>query len=91
MPTVATLNKRPIVVCCFWYRIDGQVVMFYEPTSELVDWKKIKAWLEKEYVHLPKWDNGHRRSHCDAQNFGDCLQAIAERNKAAAKLVKASS
>jgi hypothetical protein len=74
MPTIATDNKRPICVSCFWVRIDGHVVMFYEPTSRLVDWQKVDAWLAKEYPEVPK---------CDAQNFHNCLIAIRDRNKAA--------
>lgn len=74
MPTIATDNKRPICVSCFWVRIDGHVVMFYEPTSRLVDWQKVDAWLAKEYPEVPK---------CDAQNFHNCLIAIRERSKAA--------
>lgn len=84
MPTIGTLDKRPICLTIFWARIDGQVVMFYEVTSELVDWRKIRAWLDAEYKHVPMWDKGTRRPFCDAQNFHLCLTAIDERNKAAA-------
>lgn len=53
-------------------------------TSELVDWRKIRAWLDAEYKHVPMWDKDTRRPFCDAQNFHLCLTAIDERNKAAA-------
>lgn len=81
VPTIGTLGKRPICLTIFWARIDGQVVMFYEATSELVDWAKIQAWLDIEYKHVPMWDNGTRKPFCDAQNFHHCLSAIDERNK----------
>lgn len=81
MPTIGTLGKRPICLTIFWVRIDGQVVMFYEATSELVDWAKIRAWLDIEYKHVPMWNNGTRKPFCHAQNFHHCLSAIDERNK----------
>lgn len=80
MPTIGTLGKRPICLTIFWARIDGQIVMFYEATSELVDWAKIRAWLDTEYKHVPMWDNSTRKPFCDAQNFHHCLSAIDERN-----------
>jgi len=83
MPTVGLDNKRPITVVCTWARINGQIVMFYEPTSQIVNWKTIEAWLEKEYAHVPLW-NG-RRAQCDAERFSNCLAAIAQINEKAAK------
>lgn len=85
LATVGHDNKRPICVSIQWVEIDGQTVMFYHPTSQLVDWKKIEKWLEIEYAHVPKWDHGTRRAHCDADNFHHCRDAIREHNVAAKK------
>lgn len=79
MPTIGTDHKRPICVTCFWVRIDGQIVMFYEATSQLVDSKKIDAWLDKEYPGIGR---------CNAGNFHICLHAIEELNKRSAKTSK---
>lgn len=80
MTTVASVLRRPVTISCFWARLDGHIVLFYSPTSELVDWKRINAWLAQEYAHVPKWDDS-RTAHCDAQNFAHCLDAIATLNK----------
>ncbi len=68
---LATINpgeERPICVSVRWARLNGKVVMFYWPTSELVDWKRIKEWLATEYAHV--------KSHGDAENFGNCLRKV---------------
>lgn len=79
LTTIGQYTRRPVCVNINYVRINGQVVMFYEPTSELVDWRMVRKWLDKEYAHVPKWD-GSRRPHCDAMNFGHCLAAIDQRN-----------
>lgn len=71
--TIGYLRKRPIVVSVSWQRIDGHIVMFYEPISALVDWKMIRSWLEKEFSHV--------KQQCDAMNFHNCLAYLRKFTK----------
>ena len=81
LATIGLYCKRPICVSVSWVRINGFVVMFYEPTSELVDWRVVKKWLAEEYAHVPKWD-GSRTPQCDAMNFSHCLSHTRDLQKA---------
>ncbi len=77
---VGSIGKRPIMVSVNWYYIDGQAVCFYEGTSQLVDHAMIDKWFETHFTGT--WDNGTRRASIDSGNFGWCLSAIEEANKA---------
>ena len=72
--TIGHLQNRPIVVSISWHRINGQVVMFYEATSKLVDWAMIESWLTKQFPHI--------KHKYDAANFRHCLSHIAQLNGA---------
>lgn len=48
--TVGHIYKRPICISLFVHTIDGHRILFMEPTSQIVDHKKIEAWLLE---HLP--------------------------------------
>lgn len=68
MATIGELDNRPIAVSIRWARINGKIVMFYWPTSQLVDWKMVEEWRGKEYKHC--------RNQCDANNFHNCLAML---------------
>lgn len=72
--TIGHQQNRPIVVSISWHRINGQVVMFYEATSKLVDWAMIESWLAKQFPPI--------RHKYDAANFRHCLSHIAQLNGA---------
>jgi hypothetical protein len=74
--TLGELDGRPVCVSFTWATLNGKRVLFYNATSEVVDHKLVGEWLQ---AHCnPKWDNGQRRAHCDAQNFHHCLHALHE-------------
>lgn len=81
LATIGTYTKRPICVSISWVRINGFIVMFYEPTSELVDWRMVKKWLADEYKHVPMWD-GSRSPQCDSANFKHCINHIRDLQRA---------
>lgn len=84
MEMVGKLGNREVWVSFRWAWLDGQLIAFWEATSQLVDHKLVDAWLAKHFTG--RYDNGHRPATCDAMNFGHCLSAIDEANAAAAKL-----
>lgn len=65
--TVGTYRDRPVCVSLVWATIRGHVVLFLEATSELVDWKRINAWLKQEFPGVRK---------VDAMNFGSKLSYV---------------
>ena len=76
--TVGKLHGRPICIDVFWNKIEGQLVMFWHPTSALVDHKMIDNWLDENFHGT--YNKGLRRASCDAQNFHQCISAIKEKN-----------
>lgn len=40
-------EEMPVVVSLSWAVINGKFVMFYEPTSIIVDWSLVEDWLKK--------------------------------------------
>lgn len=69
---VGKLDGRPVCVNVRGSLLNGLAVLFYEATSEVVDWRMIENWFQERC--WPKWDNGTRRAHCDADNFHHCLE-----------------
>lgn len=63
--TVGTTNGRPTVVRCTWVVINGHLVMFYDPTSMLVDWELVEQWRRPFHAR--------GAGHCDARNFHNCV------------------
>lgn len=67
MIQIGSILDRPIVITLFVHTLQGHKVLFYNATSQLVDHQMVEEWLEKHCN--PKWDNGTRRAHTDANNF----------------------
>lgn len=69
---VGYLGDRPVAMSLWVDTIDGHRILFYEPTSRLVDYALIDEWLE---ANLPKTayraDGSMNRS--DAMNFCNIL------------------
>lgn len=72
--TIGELDGRPVCICVFGATLNGKHVLFYEPTSTVVDWDQIRKWFKENC--WPLWDNGTRRAHCDAFNFHHCLEVV---------------
>jgi hypothetical protein len=79
MIRVGGSKKRPYNITVNWYRIEGQLVMFWEGCSLICHYGKAREWIEKHFKG--KWDGGHRLATTDAMNFGHCVQAIIEANQ----------
>jgi hypothetical protein len=56
--------------------LNGQVVMFIDTISQVVDHRMVDAWLEKHCA--PRYDNGHRLARTNSMNFAHCLHAVAD-------------
>jgi hypothetical protein len=76
---VGDFHGFPVNISCFWYRINGVMVMFYEDVSRIVDHEMIKEWLKKNCA--PRWDKGTRLAHTNATNFHNVLGHIRELGK----------
>lgn len=63
---VGSVDRRPIVICLNWDRLDGFLVCQWEATSELVDYKMIDEWLRKHFTNTM---SDGRRASCNASNF----------------------
>ncbi len=70
---VGYIAGRPIVITCTWATIEGHLVLFYNPSSQLVDYKMIEQWLE---IATP-----NAVIRVDAQNFTDVITTIMRANK----------
>lgn len=66
LPTIGKLDGRPIVVSLFWARINGKMVLFYEPTSQLVDHLMIDKWFRETFPCAVGYEKEWK---IDAMNF----------------------
>lgn len=71
---IGTLDKRPVCISLFWWKINGVQIMVVEGTSQVVDHAMIEKWLEKHCA--PRWDGGTRLAHCNAANFHHVLDFV---------------
>jgi hypothetical protein len=76
---VGRFARHDIYVSMSWTKINGFLVMFYYPTSRIVDHNVVEAWLKKHFDG--KYD-GDRRAQCDASNAFHCLSYIDKLTKA---------
>lgn len=65
---VGHLGKRPIVLSIMHAKIKGKVVVFWFPTSSLIDYDMIGAWLNKK----------SKGRSVDVENFYLLFQYIKE-------------
>jgi hypothetical protein len=71
-------ERRPIVISLNWAMIDGQLVCFWHGCSQLVDYRMINEWLNKNFDGT---HDGGRRSATDSMNFHNCIGAIKRKNE----------
>lgn len=76
--TIGHVNKMPVCISLTWNRIEGQVVLFWEMTSQVVDYRMGEKYLEKVLDPWPKYDNGSRHASSDAMNFHNMVSAIRQ-------------
>lgn len=73
---MGSLDNRPVFVQIDWAEIDGALIGFWEPTSEVVDYAQIKKWFEEHYKAT--YDDGTRPATCNSSNFHQCVNAIKQ-------------
>lgn len=76
LSTIGQIGDKPVCIDMFWNLVNGVPVLFYHPTSKMVDWDMIEEWLKNNCN--PRYDNNHRRAHTDAQNFHHMVHATKE-------------
>ena len=72
--TVGYDNKRPVCISANWARIEGKLVMFYYPTSVVVNHDMIIEWLNENFIDK-KYDSG-RSCMIDMQEFNSCVNYL---------------
>lgn len=65
LTTVGSIHDYPVVISTFWDTINGKLVLFYHPTSKVVDCDQISFYLETKCKGIKS---------CDASNFHQCIQ-----------------
>lgn len=71
-PKIGELAGFPVCVSCFWNKINGIMVCFWEATSRVVDYEMVKKWVL-----------GRCRPTCqstNAMNFHNAIIYIDEQN-----------
>jgi hypothetical protein len=79
LPTIGTLDDRPICLSFRWATLDGALVLFWHATSMVVDHGQIIIYMRKTFPHLfpdPVY-NGSFASN--ATNFHCCVNALKGR------------
>ncbi len=72
--SMVRIQDDPVIcVSLFWVRLEGRVAVFYDATSQVVDWRKVEDWIKEQFPGIPT---------CDAMNFGSCVHKIRELNNA---------
>lgn len=67
--TIGYVNNFPVCLSLSWVLLNGKPVMFYDPTSLVVDYAMIESYFIK---HFPDY----YKMRTDAQNFHQCVHAI---------------
>jgi len=65
--TMGTFHRLPVVVSISIVNVAHNKVVFWEPTSTLVDHRIIEAWFEEH------WQPIKPRNHSDDNNFGNYI------------------
>lgn len=72
---VGKVGDDNVNICLNFATLNGQVVMFVDTISQVVDHRMVDAWLEKHCA--PRYDNGQRLARTNSMNFAHCLHAVA--------------
>lgn len=65
-------TARPVCVSVFYARVNGQLVAFYEPTSQLVDHELVREWARQAFPNAER---------TNAENFHNTVWRIDEANE----------
>ena len=61
-------TKLPIAISIFKYTVEGKDILFYHPTSRMVDYEVIENWLKENMPASAKRENGTVKT-TDCTNF----------------------
>lgn len=64
-------EKRPVMISCFWNRINGMNVLFWYACSQVVDYRMIDEWFKANCY--PITSEG-KHAECDSMNFDHCIR-----------------
>ena len=67
-------GTRPVMLSLWMAIIEGREVLFYQSSSQVVDWVAIEKWLE---ANVPSF----KKRHTDAMNFHNAVHAIRRENE----------
>ena len=71
--TIGHVGDAPVCVTITFARLFGQVIVFYEATSQVVDHRMVADWLTTAFPAS--------RGHTNATNFHICVQDIKDARK----------
>ncbi len=67
--TIGKWHDRPVCLSLNAAKINGKRVLFYDPTSQLVDWVMVEEWLSRTL-------RTKNQPRTDAMNFGNLLRNL---------------
>lgn len=79
LSAIGRVDNRPVCLSLRFVKLDGHRVLFVHPTSQVVDYALMEAWLAVNCA--PKMPGSTRLARADAQNFHQCLHAIRQLNE----------
>jgi hypothetical protein len=80
---VGWLDERPVNLSLYTAVIDGHKILFFDPVSQVVDWKMVDKWLEKTMPDTARRSDGYL-NRTNAMNFSNVLHDIRHRMKKSA-------
>lgn len=75
---VGEIGGKQVWMTIFFARIEGQVVLFWELTSQACDYTLAEKWFKENLKPFPKYDKGYRLAEFDAMNFHNAASAIRQ-------------
>lgn len=80
--TFGERDGQNMMVMFSWVKLNGQLIAFYNATSQLVDYAILEEWLNHHMPHLyPAEGHESRHHYTDAQNFHQALHHVDALNK----------
>ena len=70
---VGRVEDMPVYLSAFKSKIDDNVIMFIEPTGQMVDYRIVEEWLQKYAPKSARREDGRARQG-DAGNFHNVLK-----------------
>ena len=63
---LGNVGNMPVMLSIRFQQLNNHLVMFYEPTSQMVDWRMVEEWIDRVPIVAQK---GKRDAQSDAMNF----------------------